>query len=108
MWRTQEYPWFDAWRHVRDEEPFARGLEFGTSGLHQPFPVLVEKGRIFGREIFVHIDAGQTVTRSYLSFLAPVGADYTGTRALSWDGERLVLTPRRGKAIVVDAAALVP
>ena len=32
-------------RHVRDGKPFARGLEFGTTGLHQPSPVLLEKGR---------------------------------------------------------------
>ena len=49
IWPVAEYPWFDAWRHVRDGKPFARGLEFGTTGLHQPSPVLLEKGRIFGR-----------------------------------------------------------
>ena len=48
LWKTSEYPWFNAWRHVEKGKPFARGLEFGTTGLHQPFPVLVKKGKIFG------------------------------------------------------------
>ena len=47
IWPEEEYPWFDAWRHVRDGKPFARGLEFGTTGLHQPSPVLLEKGPDF-------------------------------------------------------------
>jgi len=37
MWRTADYPWLNFWRHVADGKPLARGLEFGTTGLHQPF-----------------------------------------------------------------------
>ena len=91
---------------MRDDKPFARGLEFGTSGLHQPFPILVQKGKIFDRQIFVHIDAGETVTRSYLNFLAPVGADFTGIEGVSYDGANLKLKPLAGETIVVDASAL--
>ncbi|MXY83422.1 MAG: hypothetical protein F4Y91_15500, partial [Gemmatimonadetes bacterium] len=59
IWPEEEYPWFDAWRHVRDGKPFARGLEFGTTGLHQPSPVLLEKGQIFGRYLFPYIAADE-------------------------------------------------
>lgn len=65
IWRVSEYPWLNIWRHVQDGKPLARGLEFGTTGLHQPFGVLVEKGRIFGRPIFAHIDTGETISKSY-------------------------------------------
>jgi hypothetical protein len=106
MWETDDYAWYDDWRNVRDGKPFARGLEFGTSGLHQPFPVLVEKGKIFDRKIFVHIDAGETVARSYVNFLAPVGADFTGVRDIVYDGGSLTLQSHTGGAIVVDAAAI--
>ena len=94
LWKTVDYPWFDAWRHVADGRPFARGLEFGTSGLHQPFPILVEKGRIFGRQIFAHIDAGQTVTRSYACFLLEIPADYQGVERIIHADGRLVLRER--------------
>ncbi|MEE2831529.1 MAG: hypothetical protein VYD18_04135 [Candidatus Latescibacterota bacterium] len=106
LWKTDDYAWYDDWRNVRDDKPFARGLEFGTSGLHQPFPILVQKGKIFDRQIFVHIDAGETVTRSYLNFLAPVGADFTGIEGVSYDGANLKLKPLAGETIVVDASAL--
>src|SRR5262245_31000097 len=52
IWLTSDYPWFNAWRDVQDNRPSARGLEFGTTGLHQPFPVLTKKGRIFDRPLF--------------------------------------------------------
>lgn len=106
VWSTDDYPWFDAWRHVRDDKPFARGLEFGTSGLHQPFPVLVPKGRIFDRQLFRYIDAGETQTRSYLNFLAPVDGRFTGVDRLVYEEGRISLTTRGGKRIMVDARPL--
>src|SRR5207244_2004554 len=69
MWKTSEYPWFNAWRHVENGKPVARGLEFGTTGLHQPFPILVAKGRIFGRPIYEYLDANHTITKTYACFL---------------------------------------
>ena len=106
LWKTDDYAWYDDWRNVRDDRPFARGLEFGTSGLHQPFPVLVRKGKIFDRQIFVHIDAGETVTRSYMNFLTVVDDGLTGVRNVAFDGASLRLEPQTGDAIVVDAGAL--
>jgi hypothetical protein len=106
VWQTEEYAWFDAWRHVIDDKPFARGLEFGTSGLHQPFPILVQKGKIFDRQLFVYIDAGETVTRSYLNFLTSVEGDFTGVRNVTFDGVNLTVEPLTGDAIVVDASRL--
>ncbi|MCY3757928.1 MAG: hypothetical protein OXG96_09425 [Acidobacteria bacterium] len=34
LWSTAEYPWLNIWRHSENGKPQARGLEFGTSGLH--------------------------------------------------------------------------
>ena len=96
IWKTEDYPWFDAWRHVADGKPFARGLEFGTSGLHQPFPILVEKGRIFGRKFFEHIDAGETQTRSYACFLLEIPEGYQGVARISYQNGELILWERDG------------
>jgi hypothetical protein len=85
VWKTADYPWFNAWRHVENGKPKARGLEFGTTGLHQPYPVLVKKGRIFGRPLFAYLDAGETQSRAYGCFLVRIPKDYKGV-------ERIVLT----------------
>lgn len=77
-WSTSDYPWLNIWRHVQDGKPFARGLEFGTTGLHQPFPVLTKKGRIFDRPLMDFLDAGETHARSFQAFLVQVTPGWTG------------------------------
>jgi hypothetical protein len=96
IWKTAEYPWFNAWRHVEKGKPLARGLEFGTTGLHQPFPVLVSKGRIFGRPLYEFLDASQTVSKTYGCFLFKIPKDYKGVARVTYAGNRLILHERDG------------
>ena len=106
LWKTAEYPWFNAWRHVEAGKPFARGLEFGTTGLHQPFPVLIEKGRIFGRPIFVHLDAGQAQTRVYAVFLMKVLQGYAGAAKVEHRKGRLVVSGRGPGELALETGGL--
>jgi hypothetical protein len=96
MWRTADYPWLNVWRHVADGKPFARGLEFGTTGLHQPFKVLTTKPRIFGRPTFTYLDAGENSTRSYAAFLVKVPRDFRGAESVLYTGSQLVIHERGG------------
>ena len=96
IWRTSDYPWLNIWRNVVNGRPAARGLEFGTAGLHQPVEILVTKGKIFGRPIYAYIDAGQTVTRSYAAFLFKIPSDYRGVERINYDSGRLTLHERPG------------
>jgi hypothetical protein len=80
LWELNEYPWLDIWRHIQDGRPAARGMEFGTTGLHQPFGALIRKGSIFGRPLFEYLDSGQTATKSYVLFLAKVPSGFAGVR----------------------------
>lgn len=104
VWKTEEYPWLNLWRHVAQGKPLARGLEFGTTGLHQPYPVLMEKGRIFGRRLFSYLDAGESHTRSYAAFLARLPAGSAGVERVALEGGRLVVT-ERGRPAKVEVAA---
>ncbi len=94
IWKSADYPWFDAWRYAAEGKPFARGLEFGTTGLHQPFPILIKKGRIFDRAIYEYLDAGETATRSYANFLFEIPPDYQGVVSLSYADGRITLRER--------------
>jgi hypothetical protein len=88
IWKAVDYPWFNAWRHSENGRPAARGLEFGTTGLHQPFPVLVRKGPIFGRAIYAYLDASATEKRSYAGFLFRIPRDYRGVARITYaEGE---------------------
>ncbi len=94
LWKSAEYPWFNAWRAVENGKPLARGLEFGTTGLHQPFPVLAAKGKIFGRPIYEYLDAGETRSKEFAGFLASVPRDYRGVEQVKYSAGRLVLHER--------------
>ena len=96
MWRTADYPWLNFWRHVANGKPLARGLEFGTTGLHQPFKVLTTKSSIFGRPTFTYLDAGESSTRAYAAFLVKVPRDFRGVERVLYSGSQLVIDERAG------------
>jgi hypothetical protein len=105
IWRTADYPWLNVWRHVADGKPLARGLEFGTTGLHQPFKVLTTKPSIFGRPTFTYLDAGESSTRSYAAFLVKTPRDFGGVDRVLYRGGQLVIHELGGErelAIQVD------
>lgn len=95
VWKTAEYPWLNLWRHVDERgRPLARGLEFGTSGLHQPFREIVRKGAIFGRPLAAWLDAGESVTRSWSAFLLAIPEDWRGVESLSVGGGKIAVFER--------------
>ena len=93
LWKTSEYPWLNIWRRVENGKPLARGLEFGTTGLHQPYGTLVKKGRIFGRQLFDHLDAGESKSRSFVGFLAEIPKTFEGAQRVVRDGDKVIITP---------------
>lgn len=102
VWKTAEYPWLNIWRRVENGKPLARGLEFGTTGLHQPFGKLVKKGRIFGRQLMDHLDAGESKTRSFVGFLAEIPKTFQGVANVVRDGDAVTIAPRgEGRSITV-------
>lgn len=108
VWKTADYPWFNAWRHVENGKPALRGLEFGTTGLHQPFPVLVKKGRIFDLPLYTYLDAGESVTRSYAAFLLRTPPGFRGVQSVKYEKGELVVQERTrdGRRLGLKAAGL--
>ena len=96
IWDTGHYPWLNIWRHREDGRVKSRGLEFGTTGLHQPYSTLVAQGKIFERPLYTFIDAGQSTTREYMVFVTELPADYAGVQRLLVDdnNDELVLWER--------------
>ncbi|CAE7549138.1 unnamed protein product [Symbiodinium natans] len=73
VWPRADYPWVSLWCSSSGEEPRARGLEFGTTGLHQPFPVLSQHPRIFDLPTFAYLDAGGSCLRRLRFFFGFFG-----------------------------------
>ncbi len=97
IFKTADYPWLNLWRHVQDGKPLARGLEFGTSGFHQPFPVLMTKPQIFGRPTFAYLDAGASAARGYSVFLLKVPNDFAGVDRLAYRDGGIHVHERGGR-----------
>jgi hypothetical protein len=91
IWKTEEYPWINFWRSMADGEPAAFGMEFGTTGLHEPFPVLAEKGKIFGQNIYDFIDADEIINKSFTAFLAKIPGDYNGVDKIEMTGTSILI-----------------
>ena len=91
VWKTAHFPWLNFWRHVEGGRPKARGLEFGTTGLFQPYPILASKMKIFDRPLLAWIDAKETISREYLVFLSPAPADFRGVLSLEVGAKELTL-----------------
>jgi len=89
FWKTKDYPWLNIWRYIHQGQVAARGLEFGTTGLHQPFPGLVKTNRILTRPLYEYADANQTISKSYAVFLLKIPEDYRGVAAVSYSAGRL-------------------
>ncbi len=85
LWKRKDYPWINLWQDWSGDQIRFRGLEFGTTGIHKPFKQILEDGnsRVFGENTFVYIDAGEKVSRSYLSFLHIVQPGFEGVDATS-------------------------
>ncbi|MBM4003504.1 MAG: hypothetical protein FJ295_09485 [Planctomycetes bacterium] len=97
VWRTAEYPWLNLWRYRADGKLAARGLEFGTTGYHQPFPILVRQRSILDQPLYEPLDADETVAKSYLCFLAHIPQDFQGVASLELDANVIRLLERRAK-----------
>ena len=78
LWKIEEYPWINFWRSMENGIPAAFGMEFGTTGLHEAFPVIAKKGKIFGRNIYDFIDANEVISKSFICFMAKIPTDYKG------------------------------
>src|SRR5207247_11137351 len=74
--------------------PGCGGLESRMTCFPHPDSILVAKGKILGRPIFEHLDAGQTVAKSYTAFLIKIPKDYKGVSNITYAKGRLVLHER--------------
>jgi hypothetical protein len=93
LWRREDYPWINVWQDWVSGKIRYRGIEFGTTGIHQPFHRILEhnKSHLFGEKTFYFIDAGEVVSRSYVSFLFKCERDFGGVEKIWFDKEKIFI-----------------
>jgi hypothetical protein len=95
VWRVSDYNWLNLWRFRQGERRLARGLEFGTTGLHQPQAELLRQPELLGQATFRHIDADETQRRTYWMFLAELPENFAGVGTVQVTRTGLELQERR-------------
>ncbi len=89
IWPTSDYPWLNLWLRLQNNTPFARGLEFGSTGLHQPWPELLEMDTIFGKKLYEEVNVDTTILKSYYTFLSEIPSDYKGVESVTIVGDTI-------------------
>ncbi len=70
VFSTEEYPWINIWHQMQEGKPWAKGLEFGTTGIGKSYQELMAiETRFKGRASFFLLDAGEQIEKSYYCFL---------------------------------------
>jgi hypothetical protein len=96
IFRTKEYPWLNLWHWKKDKKPYAHGLEFGTTGLGQPYKLLVDNCvSFFGRKSFSWIETGETITKKYICFLAELPDHFEGVGSIKYENGKAHIIERR-------------
>lgn len=103
LWRRVEYPWLNVWHYFTDGKPFAHGLEFGTTGLGQPYQLLAGERVVFrGKSQYEILDAGEKITKSFLSFIVKVPKDFQGVAHIAYEGkEEITIFEAGGKNRII-------
>jgi hypothetical protein len=95
-WRTADYTWLNLWRFRDGTKRLARGLEFGTTGIHRPPAELLKQGgQRFGRPTFAYLEPDETATREFLMFLVEIPKDFAGVRRIDVTPTGLAIEERR-------------
>ncbi len=90
VWKTADYPWLHIWHGTKNGKIWAKGLEFGTTGLGDTFSPQERIIHSFkGRGNYFFVDAISGVTKRYTCFLLPIGNDFIETKQVIFDGREM-------------------
>ena len=92
VWPAKDYPWISLWCCSREGKPYARGLEFGSTGLHQPFHILARHPELLGLPTFKYLDAQENHLCMYTMFLLEVPKDFAGVADVCCSPDTITVT----------------
>ena len=98
MWKRSDYPWIHLWQHYTDGIIQYRGIEFGTAGIHQPFNEILNTSPIlFGEKTYAFIDAGESVSKNYFSFIYETDPGFEGVENIKIINEQIQIKGKKVK-----------
>jgi hypothetical protein len=96
LWPNSEYPWLNLWYGEDHHGNPARGIEFGTTGMHQDFSKLLTAKTLFGKPLYQTLDPGAVTSKSYWCFLISIPGTLTQVTDVSIQGNTLTIEGKEG------------
>jgi hypothetical protein len=103
IWRTDEYKWSNIWHCFVDGKPWAKGLEFGTTGIGRSYQeLLAVDTRFHGIPSFEFLDAGEEVEKSFTCFFWDIEKGLEGIDDIKISGDSAFIKLKgTGKSITI-------
>jgi len=90
VWKTSDYPWLHIWHGIRDGKLWAKGIEFGTTGLGDTFvPEKRATITFYKRNNNLFVDAKASFTKRYTCFLARIPENFVNTGSIVYVGNKI-------------------
>ena len=108
IWKTKEYPWVNVWQQWKDNRLWAKGLEFGTTGIGKSYQELLAVNTSFhGIPSYGLLDAGKSVEKSFYCFLLPISADFKGVQLVAIQNGNIVITEKGKESNTIIPTTLI-
>lgn len=107
VWKTADYPWLHVWHGMKNGKLWAKGLEFGTTGLGDTFSPENRAAITFhGRNNNLFVDAKSSLTKKYVCFLMRIPEDFSGVDSISYTEKQITVNYRSGVKLVPETAVI--
>jgi hypothetical protein len=107
VWKTYDYPWLHTWHGIKDGKLWAKGLEFGTTGLGDTFSPENRAAITFhGRNNNLFVDAKSSVTKKYVCFLMRIPKGFSGVNFISFDKNQITVNYLSGEKLFPETKVI--
>ncbi len=92
IWKKNDYPWINCWVHAEAGSVIYRGLEFGTTGIHQSVDAINASGhtKLFNESTLFMLDAGEQKSFAYTGFLLEPDPGFRGMESVRIGREGII------------------
>ena len=105
VWKRDDYPWINLWQHWNDNKLVYRGIEFGTTGIHEPFEKIINTAtELFGEKTLAYINAGESVHKKYFSFIYKTEEDLSDIENVTVNADCINIKTRENNIIKLAAS----
>lgn len=105
VWDRRDYPWIHVWQDWEEGAMRYRAIEFGTAGYHKSFKEMVRLPlQLFNEDVCTYIDAGESVSRRFISFLIKVDKDFSGVKDIDVTRGTLKIFGEQGEEFLLNTS----